>query len=277
MKKLFDRILIIIFENELESAVRENPFMRELESKGVRMSEYYGVAHPSQPNYIAATSGNTFVTNDDCTDLDVTNIVDLLEHGKVTWKAYMEGLPQDKAVCISEDSLYFRKHNPFVSYNNVRENPDRLAKIVNAAEFYNDFAACALPQFCWYTPNIFDDGHTPQSIPDLANWLQEFWSNLKSHPKQFDQLMNESLVVITFDESIPHADNHIYTTLLGSAVKAGSTQSERYNHYSLLRTIEENFNLGTLGRFDATANWFTFLWGMPPAAFDWSLHNQHRD
>lgn len=276
MKTIFDRILIVIFENELESAVRENEFMLELESQGVRMSEYYGVAHPSQPNYIAATSGNTFVTNDDCTDIGETNIVDLLECGKMSWKAYMEGLPEEKTVCISEDNLYFRKHNPFVSYNNVRENPDRLAKIVNADEFYCDFTAGKLPQFCWYTPNILNDGHTPPSVQDLANWLRSFWSDLQSERKQFDQLMNESLVVITFDESVPHADNHIYTTLLGKGVKAGSTQSERYNHYSLLRTVEENFNLGTLGRFDATANWFTFLWGLPPVPFDWSLHRQHR-
>jgi hypothetical protein len=62
--------------------------------------------------------------------------------------------------------------------------------------------------------------------------------------------------------------------LLGSMVKAGSTESERYTHYSVLRTVEENFDLGTLGSSDVTASWFEFLWGIKPKAFDWSRHRQ---
>jgi hypothetical protein len=49
-------------------------------------------------------------------------------------------------------------------------------------------------------------------------------------------------------------------------------ETERYNHYSLLRTIEENFDLGSLGREDKTANWFRFLWGLDEPTFDWADH-----
>jgi hypothetical protein len=48
-------------------------------------------------------------------------------------------------------------------------------------------------------------------------------------------------------------------------VKPG-VQNEGYNHYSLIRTIEENFQLGTLGKNDQHSNWFQFLWGRH---FDW--------
>ena len=43
-------------------------------------------------------------------------------------------------------------------------------------------------------------------------------------------------------------------------------EQEGYNHYSLLRTTEENFGLGTLGKNDAGVNWFRFLWG---ESFHW--------
>ena len=44
--KAFDRIFIIIFENQLQSAVLDNAFMKSLASEGVRLSNYSGITHP---------------------------------------------------------------------------------------------------------------------------------------------------------------------------------------------------------------------------------------
>src|SRR5271166_1620546 len=91
-------------------------------------------------------------------------------------------------------------------------------------------------------------------------------------------ICRHTLVVVTFDESDFEADylpdlassydgpNHIYTVLLGDCIEPGF-EEEGYNHYSLLRTIEQNFSLGHLGKNDAAANWFQFLWGR---RFEWS-------
>jgi hypothetical protein len=136
-----------------------------------------------------------------------------------------------------------------------------------------------LPEFCWYSPNIQNDGHTPpgvhagdfsRSVAFLSQWLKAFLPPLLGDPK----FSKNTLTVITFDESIPYADNHVYTTLLGDMVRPSTTESEHYSHYSLLRTVEENFQLGTLGNNDVTANWFQFLWGVKPAVFDWAMHRQ---
>ncbi len=78
-------------------------------------------------------------------------------------------------------------------------------------------------------------------------------------------LPSQTLVVLTFDESdfedtAYAGPNRIYTVLLGDMVEPGTCESEPYNHYSLIRTIEENFALGTLAKNDASSNWFRFLW-----------------
>ncbi len=280
MGRAFDRVFIIMFENELESAVLQNDYMRGLQARGVRLSAYHGVTHPSQPNYVAAVTGLPFVTDDSCQDIEATSVVDLLEAKGVTWKAYMEDLPEDdKAVCISADKLYFRKHNPFVSLNNVRNNPERLARIVNAKRLRDDLAAGSVPEFCWYTPNIQNDGHSPpdasplqrwNGVEFLSQWLQGFLEPLLAN----SGFMKGTLVVVNFDESLPHADNHVYAALLGEMVKPGTVEPDRYDHYGLLRTIEENFELGTLQRNDLTANWFRFLWGLKPPAFNMADHVQ---
>jgi hypothetical protein len=47
--------------------------------------------------------------------------------------------------------------------------------------------------------------------------------------------------------------------LIGDMLQAGTTRHEPYNHFSLLRSVEVNFGLGTLGRNDAAASPYWFL------------------
>jgi len=69
------------------------------------------------------------------------------------------------------------------------------------------------------------------------------------------------LFIVMFDEGRRWwRRNHIYTVVFGDPVMPGSVSDMRYDHYSLLRTIEALFGLGTLGRQDATAPVITGLW-----------------
>jgi hypothetical protein len=279
MPKAFDRIFIVMFENQLVDAVLGNAFMKELAGRGAFFSQYFGVKHPSQPNYVAAIAGSPMgVVDDSKVDIDGTNLVDLLETKGVSWKAYIEDLPQDKTK--QSKGLYFRKHNPFVSFNNIRNDASRLARIVEAGQLTEDIASNALPQFAWYTPNIQNDGHTPpanfepgnpaRNVDFLAGFLKGFIEPLLAKPG----FTKGTLIIITFDESIPLSDNHIYTIALGGNVQPGFVVHERHDHYSLLRTVEENFDLGTLGRNDDSARPFGFLFGQDTPAFNWADHSQ---
>ena len=98
-------------------------------------------------------------------------------------------------------------------------------------------------------------------------------------PGPNSHLPPKTLVCLTFDESEFEADwtaqaksaydgpNQIYTVLLGDSVPAGHVEHEGSNHYSLLRTIEVNFDLEPLGTNDVHANWMRCLWG---ERFAWS-------
>jgi hypothetical protein len=60
--------------------------------------------------------------------------------------------------------------------------------------------------------------------------------------------------------------------LLGDMITPGTTCDLPLNHYSLIRTIERNFGLGSLAKNDAAANWIRplwnehFAWGAPRSA-----------
>jgi hypothetical protein len=94
-----------------------------------------------------------------------------------------------------------------------------------------------------------------------SQWVQEFLDPIVS-----DSIgMNGTLIVITFDESKSNKteSNRIFTIFLGPMIKEGVSISKHYNHYSILRTIEENFGLGTLGRNDSLATPITNIWTNP--------------
>lgn len=75
--------------------------------------------------------------------------------------------------------------------------------------------------------------------------------------------MKNTLVLVTFDESHTYTlQNQVFSVLLGDAVPkklVGTTDSQYYNHYSEISTVEANWDLHTLGRWDVGANIFSFV------------------
>ena len=72
--------------------------------------------------------------------------------------------------------------------------------------------------------------------------------------------MKGTLIVITYDEAGPEPTNQIYTLFLGPMVKTNFEYSEKTNHYDVLRTIEDNFRLGTLHKKDEAAHAIDSIW-----------------
>ena len=95
-----DRVFIIVLENHSAKSVigdPNTPFITSLAQQYGEAANYFGVTHPSEPNYIAMTSGsNWFINNDDPANrFDHTNVVDALEASHISWDAYMEAMPAD--------------------------------------------------------------------------------------------------------------------------------------------------------------------------------------
>ena len=251
----FKKIVTIILENTNYETALANPYLANLIKSGSFLNNYYAITHPSYPNYLALTGGSTFgQTNDGQEDLDKTNLSDLFDAGGISWKVYAEGLPKSCFLGVQANS-YVRKHVPFASYVDVQKNPDRFNKIVDAKQLKTDVADNKLPQYSLYIPDLNNDGHDT-GVNYAANWLNSFLTPLQNNPN----FAQDTLVVVTFDEDHGDDNNHIYTLLLGQPVIAGVKVNTRFDHYSLLRTVEYNFNLGNLGREYIKATDITGVW-----------------
>ena len=240
----------MIFENQAYVDVVNNSDFINFADKGLLLTQFYAKTHPSQPNYITILAGETMgVTDDKNHDINANNIVDLLESKGVSWKSYNENYPGD---CYTESTSgkYARKHTPFISFLNIQTDSKRCAQIVEAGQFNEDLSDPEnLPQFMFYTPNLDNDGHDT-GLSTAGKFLTSFFDS------RLGNFTSNTLIIITWDEGegTEYDTNHIYTALVGSMIPNRSTDSANYSMASFTRLLEENWDLGTLGRGDAEAN-----------------------
>src|SRR5919202_565539 len=155
------RIVVVVEENHSFDQIigsAQAPFINRLAGQGTLLTSFFAISHPSLPNYIAMVSGDTQGIASDCggCNVDAANLADQLERAGVSWKAYMEDLP---APCSDahEAGRYAKKHDPFMYFASVRNNPARCAKVVPSDQLGADLAAGRLPRFVFITPNLAND------------------------------------------------------------------------------------------------------------------------
>ncbi|HXL85639.1 MAG TPA: alkaline phosphatase family protein [Gemmatimonadaceae bacterium] len=260
--KHFDQVVIVMMENAGTDQALADAYISSLSRKAAWFSHYYAITHPSFPNYLAIVAGSTFGLDSDHRPppLKGATIVDRLEEKNLTWKSYAEDYPGGCFLgsaagagrltpTAAPTELYARKHVPLLAFASIQNDPARCAHVVGAGQFMRDARAGKLPNYSFYTPNMFNDGHDT-SLGASSNWLKGFIGSLESTLAMHQR----TLLVITWDEG-GNRDNRVLTLLLGPVMNPGKYPAT-LTHYSLLRTIEENFGLSTVGAGDKKASPF---------------------
>lgn len=217
------------------------------------LTRYYGVTHPSLPNYIAFVSGglNGITTNCTSCSTSARSLADTIEASGRMWKTYAEGLPRP-GFLGAVHGRYAKKHNPFVYFRRVTRVPSRRALVVPFAQLARDLRAGALPDFALIVPDMCNSMHDC-SVRVGDAWLRRLLPQLLELP--------DTAVFVVFDEgaSAARGGGHIAAFVAGRAVRQGSRYTRITDHYGALRTIEEAWGLPLLGR-SARAQPLTGIW-----------------
>jgi hypothetical protein len=252
----FKHIVLVLFENKETDSVlgtSDAPTFNSMAARYATLANYYGVTHPSLPNYLALVGGSTFGIDSDCTSCTVKarNLADTLQAKRKTWKLYAEGLPRVGFTGASS-GRYAKKHDPFVYFRDVFTSRRRLQRVVPLTQVRRDLKAGRLPNFAFVVPDLCHSMH------DCSVSAGDAW--LKSQLPPLLTLPN-SVVFIVFDEgeSDEHGGGHVPALAVGTAVRAGSRFTGTTDHYGLLRTVEDAWGLPLLGR-SAAATPITGIW-----------------
>lgn len=141
--------------------------------------------------------------------------------------------------------------------------------------FILSFSLCR----CLSTIHTANDGHDTD-VTFAGTWLASWLPPLLANPNfnddrtlillsRFHQKKKKkfnvtwSFTLLAFDETGTQTiQNNVASVLLGGVIPAdlvGTTDSAFYTHYSELATVEANWNLPTLGRYDVGSNVYSFV------------------
>jgi phosphatidylinositol-3-phosphatase len=240
----FAHAVVIVFENKESESVLGNaaaPTFNRLGRDYATLSRYYGVAHPSLPNYLALVSGSTHGITSDCTSCLVggRSLAGTLAGAHRSWKTYAEGLPRPGFTGASA-GRYAKKHDPFLYFREVVTRPAWRSRVVPLAALCGDLRRGRLPDFALVVPDLCHSMHDcPVATGD--QWLAAVVPPLLQLP--------DTVVFVVFDEGTTdvRSGGHIPALALGTAVRPGSRYDAVTSHCGLLRTIEDAWSLPRLG------------------------------
>jgi hypothetical protein len=232
-------IVVLSLENENYSDIVGNtqaPYLNSLIAQGMLLTNYYGVAHPSQPNYIALFSGSTqgITTNGTFPQFPATvpTLASTLAASGYTFGGYAETTADPE-------------RQPWIHFANSANDAQNFSAFPQAAAGFAN-----LPTVSYITPNDADN-MTPTSdngggIPAGDAWVQ---ANLSAYAAWAQA--NNSLLIVAFDENntnpaVTYPD-HVAAIAVGGGVPAGVLNDSPADPYSLLATIESLYGAAPIG------------------------------
>jgi phospholipase C len=281
----YQHVVEIMMENTSYATIIGNtnaPQINELANEYGLATNYFGVTHPSEPNYVASIGGSFFGIQDDnqfyCTPLLATT--------GMTWRGYFQSLPPTPAPGTlvktgsgangpytykypsSSVALYASKHNPFVNFVGTQ---DDVQNMVPDTQLATDLATGRLANYSLVVPDQCHDMHGTggcTSVPGLIAagdaYVGATVSEIMSSRTWRE---GNNAIVITWDEDdfsdsgqlgtgccgADPGGGHVVTIVITNKGHEHVTDGTAYNHYSLLRTMEDAFGLPHLAHAgDAT-------------------------
>jgi len=246
------RIAVIVLENKEYNQIIGRagaPYLNALARQSAVAANYYAITHPSLPNYLALTAGSTLgFSGSDCGTCSVShrNLIDQLQAARISWKVYAQDMPSTCSTSVTSGA-YVRRHDPFLYFRDVADNPKRCQFVVPATALTRDLADHALPRFMWLIPDICDDMHSCDTYTG-DRYLRAMV------PRLLTELGPSGVLFVTFDEGSSNLGccgvargGRILTLVAGPGARAGARSMTPYDHYSLLRTIEDLLGVPRLG------------------------------
>jgi phospholipase C len=235
---------------------------------------------PSLPNHVftvAAQSGgltNNVATLEDLKDalddpdgFSFASMIELFSKANLSWKYYVETQPvppglKNRYYLQYPDPKRFTLWNPLVGFKAVRENPSRMARLVDFAEYFQDLKGGTLPQVSWIIPDIQDSEHPIQPAAQGMWYVTKLINALMESP-----YWKDSAVFLTWDDyggfydhvEPPQVDAFGYGPRVPMLAISPYAKRNFISHYiydftSTLKFMEVRWGLGHLTRRDGRAS-----------------------
>ena len=238
----YQHIVEIMMENTSYATIIGNalaPNINALAQRYGLATNYFGVTHPSEPNYIANLGGSFFGIQDDnqfyCTaamattdptcagttvdhTVNAKSLADQLTSAGKSWRGYFQSLPPTPPTGLvktgpaangpysykwpsSANALYASKHNPFLNFSGTQ---DAVSQMVDDSQLAGDLQHGRLANYSLIVPDQCHDMHGTGSCPDTNGLIQAGDQYVGSTVKQIMSSPTwhegNNAIAITWDE-----------------------------------------------------------------------------
>jgi hypothetical protein len=244
--------VLVIFENksmaQIFDAASPAPYLRSLATSCGLASNYWSVWTRSLANYLAMTSGDTHGQLVDVAPADAPiGGPSIFEQLGLDWTALTESASRNCQMTANE--LYEPRHVPSAYYTSIRASClQRTVALVDPPDLSR--------RFTMIIPNKVNDMHAtavtpeiPQRIKAGDDWFRGFLPKLLASP---EYRAGRTVILVTWDEGLL-TDSHIPLFVISPYVNPGARETRRFDHYSLLRSMQEMMGLSPFLAHAATA------------------------
>ncbi|MEY2473849.1 MAG: hypothetical protein QOK28_3178, partial [Actinomycetota bacterium] len=180
----------------------------------------------------------------------------------------------DNTEAATAKDNYATRHNPFMYFHSIIDEPSCQTHVVPLTPLASDLASVATtPNFSFITPSLCEDGHDapcadgrPGGLVSADAFLATWVPKIMASPAYADG----GMIIVNFDESdssdasaccgeqpnpggspMPgiggQGGGRTGAVIVSQFTAPGTVSHVPYNHYSLLRSLEDVFGLGHLG------------------------------
>jgi len=237
------KVLIVVEENHSLSQMQTGmPYTFGLAMQYGYATKWFGIRHPSLPNYIAIASGDTYGVADDKLPSQhllhgQTIFGQAIQQGK-TAKAYMEDMSTNCRL-TNNSGNYRVKHNPWAYFVDNSERTacnqfDVGSGTVNSGRLLTDVNNGTLPNIGMLVPNLLNDAHDG-TLAQADAWFQAWMQKIFAGP---DWQSGNLAVVLTADENSGGTTAPVLTMVIHPS-QNHRVVTTNLTHYSLTRFCED--------------------------------------
>src|SRR5260370_6170338 len=254
----FNYIITIAMMNASLNNIIGNPLAPYLNylASTYGLATSYTVVYPHRvPNYLAMTGGTTFGVTTDCTPstcpISGSNIVDRIEGGALTWRAWAEDYNVTQGCSsLSKNAGYDIKSFPFLYYTDITGNSSRCNDLLRANTstvspgpetdnlFLNSLSSTSTAaNYNWLSPNACDSMHSCRPLDTIATADTYLSSLVPAILNSYLFTTQKAALFLTFAQgvhSVVSTTDYVPTIWAGPVAKPTHQSSHHYDHYSIL-------------------------------------------
>ncbi len=256
-----NKVMWIWMENVSSADMMTYKYIRNVwrNNPSVTLQSYTAISKVTQANTIAMVTGSdNNVVDNSLIRIGGAGLVGLLQAKTIPWKVYVQSFPGG---CFlgPGTSDYQRYRVPFLSLDSVETDRFLCMNVVGFKYLTDDVQRGTLPQFSVVIPGLSESGATSDTSTATST-LQALLDPLLANP----DIMAQTTIFISTTNGSGTTDPNLFSMVIGNGItNFGQSVNTAYNHYSVLRTIEDGMGLGTLGQKDAQAADLDGFWTPP--------------